>query len=76
MVIRALNLAARSLPQTLSKTFRLNIYTVTSLFLPVWADGGLERWVQEIWENRTEKGKGQGQRPGDCSLEVNVTAPA
>ena len=25
-----------------SKTFKLNIYTMSSLFLPVWADGSLE----------------------------------
>lgn len=32
----------RSLCTTLSKTCRLNIYAVNSLFLPVWANGSLE----------------------------------
>ena len=66
--VLAWNLAARTLPQTLSETFRLNICSVNSLSLRGWTDGDLEV-VQEIWGDRI-RGKEKELRPEARRLET------
>lgn len=57
-------------PKTLSKIFKLNIYTANSVFLPVWTGGGSQMGPGDVGRQNAEKWErsrlgARGQRSGE-----------
>lgn len=71
------NPATRSLPKTLSKIFKLNIYTANSVFLPVWTGGGLQMGPGDVGRQNAEKWErsrlgARGQRSGESRWRPGI----